>query len=267
MKLSRIVGKNLPEFPVQPDYTRPEPHSSVGIEVEVEGIRARTDDFKYWDVSRDGSLQGGVEFISAPIWGTAINDALAELGSYFAIKKPYLSFRTSVHVHLNVLDISEDELCRLISLYSKYEPALFRLHSEWNRYDNIFCVPAYKSTQIQEGYNRLMYDIKHQRVSINYVGWKYSAMNPNSVGELGTLEFRHMGGTDDMDKLNAWINILLQLKWAAKNCKADSPAEEVWGDYYKQLDIKPIDIDRGKSMIEYMKLQHFTLILANGGEI
>ena len=79
-KLGHIVGKRFTEIPAGLDYSRPHPHTSVGIEIEVEKVPRIPPDFKRWTVNSDGSLINGLEYISDPVWGTAITDALP--GSY-----------------------------------------------------------------------------------------------------------------------------------------------------------------------------------------
>lgn len=256
--IGEILGRSLPEVEVTEDASRPLPRCSVGIEIEVEGIRSvsTTDQsaLSQWAITHDGSLQNGIELVSKPVWGSAITQALEEARSFFRRHKAYLSFRTSVHVHINVLDMTASELAEMIRLYIFYEPALFRLHADWSRYENIFCVPAFKSTKIQEGYGKLLRDIKKNTCSGAYVGCKYAALNPNAVGNLGTLEFRHMGGTDDVDAISRWINILLQLKSAAINQEPFDEPESVFGKYLPELSIKQSDFNHGWEMMEYINM-------------
>jgi hypothetical protein len=255
MRIEDITGRKLPQIKVEPDPARPHPSCSVGIEVELEGIRFAKSFGNLWIISSDGSLQNGIELISVPVWGTAITDALSELDTALKGKTPYLSFRTSVHVHLNVLDLSTDELAWLVKLYLFYEPALFRLHNDWSRYENIFCVPARKSLKIQEGYASLLHDLKRERLNTRegtYVASKYAALNPNPVSSLGTLEFRHMGGCIDTKRISDWINILLQLKVAAINkAQLDNPSR-VFGALREQLTIRDSDIEDGWNMMEFI---------------
>ena len=66
-KLGQMVGKRLPEFAVGPDQARPHPHTSVGIEVECEGItiyEACRWESKRWRAVEEGSIQNGCEFVS-----------------------------------------------------------------------------------------------------------------------------------------------------------------------------------------------------------
>jgi len=254
--MSRILNKPaLNEYEVSPDPKRPLEHCSVGIEIEVEGFEIGVMDSKRWRVSHDeGSLQGGVEFISLPVWGTAITDALDEIRVLFAAKPPYISFRTSVHVHINVLDMTNDQVIQMVKLGILYEPALFRLHEDWNRYDNMFCVPAKQSVAIQRAYSGLLHELKRGRAARNVLKSKYAAMNPNSISELGTLEFRHMGGTADMDKISQWIDILLQMKSAAMQHIPIENIAKVWADQRNQLTIRDKDLVDGQELIHKLEI-------------
>lgn len=253
-KMSEIIGRQLAEFSVGPDYTRPHPHTSVGIEVELERIVDPPQFLKRWHLERDGSLQNGTEFISEPVWGTAITDALVELEEFLDTEKPLVSFRTSVHVHVNMLDMQAAGMARMLKGYLLYEPALFRLHEDWNRHNNIFCVPARESVIIQKGYGMLLRDLERGHVSTGYINSKYSALNPNCLRSLGTLEFRHMGGTTDVKKISDWIDILLQLKTAAILEADMSDPKDVWGDLHDKLDVRPDDLIEGQSIINKIRM-------------
>ncbi len=259
-RMSQLVSKRLAEIPTMPDETRPHPHTSVGIEVEVEGMGSMGasasvfNNLKCWNVVSDGSLQNGIEFVSEPVWGTAITDALEELKGVFISHPPHISFRTSIHVHINILDMSDSQLIHMVKTYLVYEQPLFRLHEEWGRVENIFCVPAFKSLDIQKGYSSLIRGIGRGSVSTSYIPSKYSAMNPNSIGSLGTLEFRHMGGTADTDAISEWINVLLQLKVAGLNGSDTSNPHAVWGDQLPLLNITETDVACGLETVDNLNL-------------
>lgn len=254
MKMSQLVGKKLDQFKVQSDKSRPS-DTAVGIEIEVENIMEQEYTLKLWDQVGDGSIVRGVEYVSKPIWGTAITDALDEIRVVFKKADPYLSFRTSIHIHLNVLNMEPDQLEHFVLLYVLYELPLFRLHEDWGRYDNIFCVPARKSMKVQDGYALLLDDLSRRRIRGDYVGYKYSAFNPNALQRFGTMEFRHMGGTTDMDRVDQWINILLQLKLAADEKLTMNQPADIFGDYLGLLDIHDNDIADGMELIDYIQMK------------
>jgi hypothetical protein len=251
MKVSKILDRRLAEIPCTRDESRPHPHASVGIEYEIENLQVAPENLKRWQIdNREGSIINGVELVSDPVWGTAIGDALAELDEVIRGQKIRPSFRTSVHIHLNILDMEVEEVRNLIKLYLMYEPALFRQPKCVGRENNIFCVPAWKSVEVQQSYSALVNDLLGQRGPIRmYLSSKYAAMNPNSVRTFGTLEFRHMGGTDDVKEIDEWINILLQLKVAAQ---ANAPFEnrnKVWGKYSDKMILSDEEVQRGAESI------------------
>jgi hypothetical protein len=252
--LAHLVGRRLCEIPAGPDYTRPHPHTSVGIEIEVEKMPARPPDFKRWTVdNNEGSLINGLEYVSDPVWGTAITDALNEIGQYFEEHRPYVSFRCSVHIHVNVLDMAIPNLKRLLELGVIYEPSFFRLHD--TRRDNIFCVPTASSYKIQQGLAAVMKHLGNGAVADGgYIPSKYAAININNLGSLGTIEYRHMAGSINMQEISDWIDILLQMKTAALLNEDIYDPSEVWGSLRDKLDIRPEDLDNGRNIINHLSI-------------
>ena len=117
MRLSNLLGKNIPQYSVFPDFKRPHHQTSVGIEVEVENISRRDHrllGLKRWKVADDPSVPDGIELISDPVWGSAISDALSELRVLFSNTSPMFSPKTSTHIHLNVLDMESKDLKNLL---------------------------------------------------------------------------------------------------------------------------------------------------------
>lgn len=238
------------------DKERPDPAGYVGIEIEVENVgwapSSQWNTRSLWTLTSEGSLRDGIELVSVPVAGKNIDRALEDADTFLNIYTPHISFRTSVHIHVNVLDLTCEELSRLMKLYLYYEPAFFRLHKEWDRSENLFCIPTYASFEIQEAYRRLDYDLRSGVVRNNYLPWKYSALNSNSIYEHGTLEFRHMGGTSDMKAISSWINILLQLKEAARQDAPPDQPKKVFGKYYESLQVLPRDLEQGQELLDYI---------------
>ena len=255
--ISKILDRSLRAVPkVNHDSKRPDPKGYVGIEIEVENVgwaeNASWNSRNLWNLTSEGSLRDGIELVSVPLAGKNIDRALADADKFFNLYTPHLSFRTSVHIHLNVLDLTCEELQRLITLYLHYEPAFFRLHKEWDRSENLFCIPTYKSFEIQEAYRMLNHDLRAGRVSSSYLPWKYSALNSNSIYEHGTVEFRHMGGTINTKEISTWVNILLRLKEAAREDAPPNKPEKVFSEYYKHLEVLQEDLEQGQEILDYI---------------
>lgn len=205
----------------------------IGIEMEIEHI---TDDLEkdsnitnfFWNVKDDGSLRDdGKEFVSIPLRVEVVPYAFHHLKTVFKefFIKPSFSNRTSVHIHLNVLDMNIQEFLVFILLYFIYEKHYFSLAGT-RRESNIFCVPLNESTQI----DLILGNIK-SITNINYTTYleflcyqwqKYNALNlacvygNTVVNGYGTIEFRHLYGTLEPKILTEWIKSICYLKQFTK---------------------------------------------------
>jgi hypothetical protein len=141
--------------------------------------------------------------------------------------QPVASKRTSVHVHLDVRDMTGEQLVNLLLLYFVFEKPLLHYHKNI-RDNNIFCLPYHKAESVVENLAEVIYFIRkgkktEVRNALGNIG-KYSALNIGAVRSKGSVEFRHMGGTYDSEAILEWINIILSLKAAALALKEDPVA-------------------------------------------
>jgi hypothetical protein len=225
----------------------------VGIEVEIENVRYEFSSdgpmspnnsyfigcdnngslpylHEHWYIVRDNSLRNGVEFIfNGPKKGPAIIKSLSDLKKFFRVfrregRPVRASDRCSIHVHLDVRDLDEIELNRLIMIYVLVERLLFAYVSP-SRLKNNYCRPVTDSSfkhilnSINTKANPSEFNDAISVIRSNCD--KYSALNLLPIQSYGTVEFRHHQGTDDMDEVLDWVNILLCIKLAA----AYSPTE------------------------------------------
>jgi hypothetical protein len=211
------------------------PTQIVGFELETE----RVDTWANWrevreqgttsllnacgiQSSTDGSLRGmASEFITKPM---QLTHALHALGRFFEDTKfdeHNYTDRTSVHIHANCTDMTQDQLAALALLYSVVEEVLFEFVGH-HRATNIFCVPWYQCLHHSEVvYNCLT-------APGNMRNWqKYTALNFLTLTKYGTVEFRHMHGTSDMDKITKWANIISSLMMNAKSSGFAAIAAEI----------------------------------------
>lgn len=193
--------------------------TAVGVEIETEGCSKTMDYFRkslrYWNVGIDGSLKSGspYEFTFVQgLMGNQIVCALRELQPLLKEAGAQFPLNTSVHVHVDVGDMDRDELRKFMYLSVVTESALIQYSGA--RWNNNFCIPWFAvdgSLLEQLGF---FADMKTDSLSVNT---KYTSINFSTVPSLGTVEFRMMGGTGDMERVLEWINILLQLKNFALN--------------------------------------------------
>lgn len=175
----------------------------IGIEVEVENIRdLTTNPNKVWVIDEDGSLRNnGREFITKPIPASSAPVALEYLMNNYLNKKCCFSPRTSVHIHLNMQDFTQDQVKDYILLYSIFEKLFYKFTGR-GRMKNIYCVPLIDTDLLVRLGERRILD-----------GWsKYTGLNVLPLQNYGTIEFRHMHGTSDVGKLTMWINLITSLK-------------------------------------------------------
>lgn len=191
--------------PFEPQYKLVDKNTYLGIEVEIENVLRYDHTSPYWSQIEDGSLRNnGSEFVSLPIKAWRVEQALSIL---FADLNPSIEFteRTSVHIHMNIRTLTLKQLESLIITYIVFEKVLFDFVGE-NRYNNIFCVPIVETT-----FGSHLKTLINKKV-LSFPWQKYTAMNAVPIWEKGTLEFRHLSGTRNIERIITWINLLLSLK-------------------------------------------------------
>lgn len=191
--------------PLDPAYEVPS-ERLIGIEVEVENHSPlHTSTSGIWSREVDGSLRNnGTEYISNPIEARCAPYAIRELLGE-CLNKEVCCFgpRTSIHIHVNAQDLTEKQIINATLLYSVVEPLLYKFTGR-NRIKNIYCVPVSDTNLL----------IALMATSLNRVArnWpKYSGLNLLPLVSKGTLEFRHMHGTFDYNKVSVWVRMITRI--------------------------------------------------------
>jgi len=211
-----------------------ESNTLVGVEIELERVaRINIHDVifhEYWNTVEDGSLRdGGMEFVlSRPFAGYDLETALILFDKNVSKSGHGMraSSRTSVHVHIDIRDLTFAQLTRFVCIYSVFEDCLFNMVGK-NRSGNIFST----SLSNAEGelrrlgmYGETPTDRQAQDIFAHFT--KYSACNLQAVRTYGSLEFRNHEGTYDINRIIKWINILMLMKEAA--ISLELPIEEMF---------------------------------------
>ena len=214
-----LVINNLYEFVTT--------NGMVGIEIEVENITEGVPFPAYWSSHADGSLRNnGIEFVSVPLQVKQIQGALELLYKNMkAGNQPSFSNRTSVHIHLNCRDMTQDQVHCLTLLYAIFEKHFYSFAGT-KRANSIYCVPLWRCNLLK--YAR---DVIY---SFNPSRWhKYCGINllplidNNGNRGYGTVEFRHLYGTDSVHSILEWINMILCLRKAALEMSLKDLMEEI----------------------------------------
>ena len=190
----------------------------LGIEIEMEGDDLPDVDDVYWKTERDGSLRDGKEYVlKAPVSLEETSAALLSLKAELTDSKPSFSFRTSVHVHLNVQEMTHKEICSLIYLYYLLEEPLMTYCGR-SRKGNRFCLRLQDADGVINNL-RLLFNVGMEFAvnNIDQDAVRYSALNIASLPKYGSLEFRAMEGNIDINRLNIWLLAITKLKKAATN--------------------------------------------------
>lgn len=194
-----------------------------GVEIEIE----REDGFSgvdtgglsnYGVFTEDGSLRGGIEFVSGVLTPLQV-DALADEYTEWAKDKGIqLSDRCSTHIHMNVQDLTAEQLTSLVWLSAAVEPLLMEFSNPQRR-NNTYCVPMYNSLNLSHWYSLVLDKFRAgQQRELNDIlqrAPKYAAIGGFRLREYGTLEFRMFPGLETGQQLKDWSRILEAIRQMA----------------------------------------------------
>lgn len=187
-----------------------------GVELEIENINMNIGPngsvVPGLTVTEDGSLRNnGYEFVTKPMFLRE----LAYVLNQFFLKNKFnannYSDRTSVHVHANVGDMTWEQVKTLLLIYITFERVLFKFIGD-DRDKNIYCVPMYDTVMSADLIKGDNMDVVNK-----WKRWeKYTALNLLPIFTQTTVEFRHMAGTHDVNKIIMWCHLINQMFSYAK---------------------------------------------------
>lgn len=190
-----------------------------GVEIECEGEGLAVMETKYWKTEADGSLRGhfpdkSAEWVfNSPL---SFNEAVKAINQLSSTQKECgakinFSFRTSTHVHVNMQDLTEDQVLNFIYTYVLIEEVLLN-----------FCGPSRKANRfclsINDGEGTLDFLNQMFRLGVGSVRRfhenevRYAALNIAALNKYGSIEIRSMRGTLDIDVLTTWLCALGNLR-------------------------------------------------------
>lgn len=257
--IGAVVGSNPSPHTVCEDK-RVLGSTLVGVEVELEGEnlnRLIEHRYKYWSLHREGSIRNGVELVFIePLGGVDVPRALRELEGSFKIHEvvPYQSPRASLHVHIDVREMTALQVRNVLLLYVILERVLFKVCGE-DRYNNTFCsssefhddVLLPLGTEGKELWRAL------RRCGNN----RYLGINLGAIYRFGSVEFRGHRSAWESEVILNWINILLSIKQYALSNDFDFSTisltvsevgyedflRGVFGEYYPLIENPDNDLD------------------------
>lgn len=179
----------------------------IGVEYEVESVKQVKEDLlvdRGVSITKDGSLRnGGLEFITQPESKIVSLLTFKRLFENIALGPDPFTSRTSIHIHMNVAAMEDKHFLSLLYTYAALEPVFFNYVGK-ERQHNIHCVP------LSDTYLSKYYRSKSVEALVNK--WsKYTALNIKPVTTQGSIEFRHMFGTNDYSKFLSWVEMIEKL--------------------------------------------------------
>jgi Putative amidoligase enzyme len=193
-----------------------------GTEYEIEDIKAiklpgkgemypselsLDDSNAYWvgklGLVRDGSLRNnGIEFITKPVTFDESLKLFETLHAGLILGPNPYTVRTSTHVHVNMCNMTLDQIKHFLLLYALLEPVFFEFAGPVRKH-NIHCVPL-SFTILPNLYSKPFPELVK-------IWTKYSAFNLAPLRTQGTVEFRHLYGTGDIKVYQQWLTMIKQL--------------------------------------------------------
>lgn len=213
----------------------------VGIEIELENCKLLSErpaaPSTAWQVVGDSSLKLPHSYevrSKKPTPATDVhNNHIPALYSQLMTSKTLLpqSDRAGIHVHYNILNMTEQQIRRSVCTFLLAERIIFSYLPE-HRQTSIFATPIFQSTQLQEFVLALFSYIKEAMDGghhlLNYAAntfWTrygayvraqktYSSLNLSSMFSKGTVELRLFNSSDDIDD---WLFALNVSEWVCKS--------------------------------------------------
>lgn len=197
------------------------PGGRWGIEVEVEGRGAAGRMPEGWSPHQEGSLRnGGIEYVlPRPLdFGAALDSALGSLHDTLTregITLDYESYRTSTHIHINMVDETVETILRFITLYTVIDPFLVSVVGRY-RDGNVFCMNMSDTGEIHLGIEQFIKAAKSSNATGVVVRGKYASLNMSALWRFGSLECRVFPMSVDPVQIRMWLGWLNAILGMAK---------------------------------------------------
>lgn len=186
-----------------------------GVEIEVEGKRLPTTlDPNHWRIETDGSLKAAeaYEYVTpGPLSLAGVRASLDVLEAAYKAKRTVVdeSIRAGVHVHMNVQDWDIKQLMTFAVCYYLVEDLLMNYCGP-DREGNLFCLRTRDAEYVLFRILRTLQErnLKHLKDDVI----RYSSLNYCSLFKYGSIEFRGMRGTGNLDTIYEWVEIINELR-------------------------------------------------------
>lgn len=188
----------------------------IGIEIEMETLSNKEfPTVDGWRRTHDGSLRGNsVEYVfSSPASHTEYKTLLGKLRKKLSDKDIQIedSIRAGVHVHVNVRDLTFEEMINFILTYWCIEIPLMKFCGE-SRVSNLFCLRLVDAEGVAGIISEVVRNPKRNLNLLNSDSLRYSGCNVRSLYQYGTIEFRGMKTYPDLSRIEEFTDTLIKFK-------------------------------------------------------
>lgn len=227
----------------------------IGIEIELEKVNIknpRVNDF-LWKIQEDGSLKNRGKEFTICIYSNKVLEALANLKENLSSYEA--SPRTGIHIHLNIGDLSMEEILLFVYIYYIFETPLIKYTG--GRFKNNFCVPLNESWSLDP--TSLLNWKKYNAINV------FPKLHTNPDIRLSTIEFRQMKGNFNEEYINTWVQLIMAMKIYVKgkslsdfldtiehansNSSYNILMKEIFKEYYNALQYSDINKDIESSIL------------------
>jgi len=251
-------------------------NGSFGIEIETEGKNLTDVAPAQWKIENDGSLRGrfpdeAAEYVlRKPLELQKAIDAVTQLrkAQDDANARLNFSFRTSVHVHVNVQQLTFNQYLNMIYTYLLLEEPLVRYCGK-ERVGNRFCLRLQDAEGLMD-YLFMLFRQGHGALKhIHGDAVRYASINVAATSKYGSLEFRSLKGNMDVDYITTWLQALDNLRSFAQehanpqvihdlfvNSTPEEFAEIVLGDVYPAFAYPEMEMDMRSSFSLTLELPY-----------
>jgi hypothetical protein len=220
-------------------------HSVVGGEAET-WSRNRVVDRRgrIWNVVADGSLTGGIENgeIVTPILGYEDLDELLRVVAALRAADCRPDQQCAVHIHVGVERLPVKALTNLVKLVYKQERLIEHALGIQERRLGRYCRPIREDflrrlesrrPRTREALRQVWYEgVSSQHDS------RYAGVNLHAFFTKGTTEFRYFEGTNDPEKIKAYVQFCLSLVATARDAKGAVSARRAFDPATAKYDFR-----------------------------
>ena len=185
----------------------------VGVELEFSNV-ASGDRLFYWTWHSDGSVRGerpGELVLRAPASPLTFDEAVNEYRDK-VMDKVRINDSCGMHVHIDVCDLTMEELRGVLLFYSVLERTIYKYCGS-GRDNNNFCVPLW------ECWNKVDLFGKSFAVDNNL---RYCGLNLAAIRKFGSIEFRMHPGVVSAHKMASWVGLCARIKEYGRTCTVES---------------------------------------------